>query len=177
MRPLIQQAEAGDQSVLPALRRLLDDNPEIWQRYGDIAKTAEETWLNAICGSQLCLKESMVRKLEELRHELTDNSPSPLIRLLAHRVAVCWLQVHYADLHVTRLNDAPPVQFKVAARFLDQANRRYLLAIKTLATVKKLLRPLALPAVLPSRLAKKSNASSPGGNRLAFLETQACTVN
>jgi hypothetical protein len=65
----------------------------------------------------------------------------------------------------------------VAARFLDQANRRYLSAIKTLATVKKLLRPLALAAVLPTRITKSSNGKSPGSDRLTLFEKQACTVN
>ncbi|MBL8798579.1 MAG: hypothetical protein JNM56_32080 [Planctomycetia bacterium] len=89
---LLERAQAGDETVLPELRRQLAESPELWQRCGDLAQHAEVTWLQLIAGRDLFLQESVRRKLDDLKHELLGDSPTPLERLLAERLAVAWLE-------------------------------------------------------------------------------------
>lgn len=84
----------------------------------------------------------MRQKLVGLKAELQGPTPTPVERLLADRVGVCWLQVHQLDVQsATGEAATPSPQGLLAQKRLESANRRYLLAIKQLATVRKLLRP------------------------------------
>src|SRR5262249_32702620 len=96
---LVTRAEQGDVSVLPKLKHLLKNTPELWQAYGDLAAMALNSWLNMVCGANLCLRESIQCKLDALYEEWGYSSASPLERLLIERLGACWLQVHYADVH------------------------------------------------------------------------------
>jgi hypothetical protein len=154
IRKLVQRAEQGDLSVLPALRQVLDENPTLWRHYGDLAELAQLTWLNLACGSNLALRESISRRLEELRTELASENALPLEGLLVERVVVGWLQTSYADVHLAQVkNHGPdPARVRAATHLLDRAQQRYLAAIRQLAVVRKLLRPLPSPIEIASRL-------------------------
>jgi hypothetical protein len=47
---ILVRARQGDESVLPELQRVLDENPEIWVRAGNIAAHAQAAWLRLISG-------------------------------------------------------------------------------------------------------------------------------
>jgi hypothetical protein len=150
---LLKRAEAGDLAVLPALRQVLTDNPELWQGYGDLAAQAEGALIRVAAGSNLLLTESLLCKLADLRQELGGESPSPLERLLIERVVACWLQVSYYDTLLVQARESSPARLKMLQGFQDAAHRRHLSAIKTLATVRKLLRPPLSPVDVATRLA------------------------
>ena len=44
---LIGRARASDQDALPALRKLLDGRPELWEQAGDLCLQAERAYLNS----------------------------------------------------------------------------------------------------------------------------------
>jgi hypothetical protein len=91
------------------------------------------------------------RKLPLLKAELAGPDPTPLERLLADRVAACWLQLHYYEAILAQsLGNMTIAQGHYQQRRIDSAHRRYLAAIKTLALVRK----LAVP-VLQVNIAKK----------------------
>src|SRR5688500_4628970 len=94
---LLQRAEQGDKSVLPALRKAPGANSAIWQSYGDLGLHAEASLVQLAADSNLLMAECLVRRLAELKQELAGPSPGPLERLLAERVAACWLQVTYLE--------------------------------------------------------------------------------
>src|SRR4051812_21781185 len=71
LRRVLERAEQGDHSVLPALRKLLDANPQAWQSWGDLAMQAEAAWVSLAAGPNLVLKESLTRKLAALRAYLS----------------------------------------------------------------------------------------------------------
>jgi hypothetical protein len=72
---------------MPALQMLLDATPEVWPAYGDLARVAEDAWVELVSGPNLLLKESLRRKLAELKSELpSDPAASPLEQLLVERV-------------------------------------------------------------------------------------------
>jgi hypothetical protein len=138
--------------VLGALRQVLADKPELWQGYGDLAAQAEGALIRLAAGSNLLLSESLIRKLADLKHELGGESPSPLERLLIERVTACWLQVNYHDALVAQAQGSSPERMRMLQGQQDAAHRRHLSAIKTLATVRKLLRPPLSPVDVATRL-------------------------
>jgi hypothetical protein len=141
LQTLVKRAEQGDESSLPTLRAALDTNPWIWERYGDLAQQSQAAWLQLIAGPNLLLRESVERKAEQLRSELAGPGPSPLERLLVERVIACWLQVQYADAAYAQQTSPSPGQHTAALKRQAGSHQRYLHAIKTLATVRKLLKP------------------------------------
>ena len=94
---LLRRAEKGDQAVLPQLREALDADPRLWEGPGDLARVAEHCWLVLTYPTNLWLREAARKKLEAMRRELAGPSAGPLERLLAERVAACWLQASYCD--------------------------------------------------------------------------------
>jgi hypothetical protein len=151
LQALVKRAEQGDESALPELRAALDANPWIWQRYGDLARQSQAAWLQLIAGPNLLLHESVERKAEQLRAELAGPEPSPLERLLVERVIACWLQTQYADAAYAQQQNPSPAQHTAALKRQAGSHQRYLYAIKTLATVRKLLKPALSPVDLALR--------------------------
>jgi hypothetical protein len=139
---LLKRAEQGDHAVLPRLREALDANADIWERYGDLAAQAEASLILLAAGKNLLLAESLQRKLRSLKDELGGESPSPLDRLLVERVVMTWLQTAYFDGLLAQAKGASEAQAKMLQRQQDAAHRRHLSAVKTLALVRKLLRPM-----------------------------------
>lgn len=143
LRQLVERAQKGDAAVLTELRRLLDDNPHLWRHVGDVARHAEEALIGLAAGDNLLLRESLRRKLLELKAELAPNNS--VERILVDRVAACWLAANHADVAAgqSRQNGTPrPDQLR---RRQDSTNRRFLEAIKLLTNVRKLLGPTRKP--------------------------------
>jgi hypothetical protein len=138
---LAQRAHEGDESALPELRQLLDTYPEIWQRCGDLAWHAQTKWLQLISGKDLLVRESLQRKLDQLKAELAGTDPSPLEKLLIERAVISWLQVGYADAAYAQVKGNSSAQQQALQRRQNSAQQRHLQAIKMLVTVRKLLSP------------------------------------
>jgi hypothetical protein len=151
LQSLVKRAEQGDESALPTLRAALDANPWIWERYGDLAQQSQAAWLQLIAGPNLLLRESVERKAEAMRAELAGPGPSPLEKLLVERVIACWLQTQYADAAYAQQQNPSPAQHTAALKRQAGSHQRYLHSIKTLATVRKLLKPALSPVDLALR--------------------------
>jgi hypothetical protein len=149
---LLERARNGDATVLPHLRRLLDESPESWQSYGDLAAQARASWVQLAAGQNLLLDECLTRKAAELQKEIAGETPSPLEQLLVDRVVVCWLQVSFYDSLVAQTREYTPAKLRMLQQQHDGAQRRYLTAMKTLATVRKLLTPVRSPVEIASKL-------------------------
>jgi hypothetical protein len=118
---------------------------------GDLARQAELSLIHEAAGENIAFREALTRKLELLRAELAGPAPTPVERLLAERVAACWLQLHDADIRLAqRGGKLTLAQADYHQRTRDRAHKRYLSAIKTLALVRK----MALP-VLQVNIARK----------------------
>ena len=153
MRQVLERAQQGDRSVLPRLRELLDERPELWREAGDLAAHAREAMLNLAAGGSLLLREAVARKMAELEGELAGPQPSPVERLLAGRAALCWAQAHLADLDALQKGRAGGAQDAQAQRRQNAAQARYLAALKQLVLVRKLLTPPVAPIAVATRLA------------------------
>jgi hypothetical protein len=141
---LVRQGMAGDQSVLPALRDLLDTRPELWQALDTMADRVRQAWLQRLTGTDVVAQEILTRQLQALQAELAGPAATPLERLLVERIALCWLQMQQADLTAAQmLTKFSPIQESWVQQRQDRAQGRLLMAIKALAQVRKLLRPSA----------------------------------
>jgi hypothetical protein len=164
---LTGRAEAQDPTALPELRRLLDESPALWDALGDLARHAELTLIDAVVGVNTLAKEALVAKLTGLKQELAGESPSPLERLLCERVVACWLAVNEVDLTAAGARGLSLAQAKFHEHRRDRAHQRFLQATKTLAIVRKLLRPAPSPVEVATRLGAGA-APRPAGRRNAL---------
>jgi hypothetical protein len=143
MTPLeraIYRARQGDPEGLPDLQKQLDANPEVWQHHGNLAMRVQESWLKLIAGNDPFQLETLRRHLDATRNDLAGAAPSPLERLLADRIAACYVQVLYFEAHEANPSGGQHAKFdKYQMSRHDQANRQYLAAIKMLATVRQLV--------------------------------------
>ena len=146
-RRLLQRAQAGDPAVLSELRELLGSRPELWRRLGDLAGHVEEVLVGLAGGKSLLARESVRRRMDELRAELEGPAPSPVEKLLAGRAVVCWAQCHLADLEAAQKAKAGQPAAHVERRQAG-AQARYLAALKMLTLVRKLARPPLSPLAL-----------------------------
>lgn len=156
---LVHRAEKGDESAMPALRKAMDGNAALVESIGNFAAQVEITLLNNATGKALAFKEAVTRKMRRMRADLAGDSASPLERLLADRITLCWLSVHDAELRFNQSKDLTWKQVEFWQRRIDAAHRRYLSAIRTLATVRK----LALPALQVNIARKQVNVVSGSG--------------
>lgn len=161
---ILELAKQGDVLFLSDLREILDTHSDIWKRHGDLDRRVEEAWLQLIAGPDLLVKESVERKLNDMKAELSGPAPTPLEKLLVDRVTACWLQVHFADAASAVLMKeakASPATLGEMRKRQESAERRFQAAIKQLALVRKLLRP----AVSPLQLAATPVSETNGGIR------------
>ena len=122
----IARAMAGDASALPMLREMFDAQPARMLAAADASLSFGIHWpaIARIAGDNLFMTESLPRQMEALRKELAGPKPSPIERLLAERVA-------WSDCPSDALEEH-------AHKMRSRAEKRYLLAITTLAQVRKL---------------------------------------
>ena len=141
---LVKRVQSGEIAALPQLRSVLDANPNIWRVIGDLASHAEETLLRLIAGNDVLGHEAIRRKLADLKSRLADDTPTQLEALLIERIGLCWLAVHFAEIDAAdaRLKDQGLTSASLfSQKRLDSAHRRYLHAIRGLATIRRLLKP------------------------------------
>jgi hypothetical protein len=159
---LLQRGMGSDQSCLPELRRALDEHPALVDQFGDLVQHIQIKLIACATDSVLG-QEAFRRKAAELRAQLRETATTPIEKLLADRVSLCWIDVLTADLEFanrrkTEPGDTPIV--RAAEGRVDSAQARFLKAMKALATAQKHLRPG--PSVL-ELLGGKSNGTRTNG--------------
>jgi len=167
---LVRRAEAGDESVLPGIRRLLSGRPDIWKSWGDLYTRAVNKWATLASGRNLMTRECVLRKVMQVREALIEAPGSPLEELLAQQVALSWLQTTWAAAMYAEqgmLNPSLPI-LQFADKRMDSAQRRLLAATKQLAIVRKLLKPSPSTLELIGGASKESKPKF--GGRLAGME-------
>jgi hypothetical protein len=156
---LVERAQDGDQTALPALREVLKDPALVDALGGNLATQVQYRLINQFSGGNLLFKETVTRKMERLRAELAGPEPTPLEHLLAERIASCWLHLHHLEIIYAGKDSFSLDLGMYYQKAIDRAHRRYLSAIKALATVRK----LALPALQVNVARKQVNIAGAGG--------------
>jgi len=137
---LLPDANAGNPGALAELRSALDAHPELWGEVGNVARQAELALVRAVAGHNGVAKEAIIRRLDTLRQELARPAPTPLELLVVDRVVVGWLAVAVAEgaYHQSLERGIHHADDEFHQRRVERAQRRYLAAIKALATVRRL---------------------------------------
>ena len=155
---LVDRVNQGDTSVLPALRKLFDEHPSLWEENGDLARIVEAGWLKRLGGKDELFKESVSRRLRAMRKELCGPAPSPLEHLLVDRIGICWLALHYAEaIYAQGGSDMTFKQGDYYQDRIDRSQKRYLAAIKALAQIRR----LQFPPVQVNVAEQQVNVASP----------------
>jgi hypothetical protein len=157
---LVQRAEAEGNAVLPEVRAFLDDHPDLWRRFGDLAASAKLAMIDVAVGGQPVLKEATVRQATELENDLAGAHASPLEKVLASHVAASWLAVAEARTTAANARSASLPQAEYLDRRRDRAGQRLESAAKTLALVRKLILPAPAPIEVATRTAGVSGRAS-----------------
>lgn len=157
---LVRRAQAGDATALTALRKGMDAS--WWEQVGDLAENAQVSLLKAIGAGNGFLQEAVPRRLAALKAELAGPSPTPLERLLVERVAACWLAVQvFENVYAQNMHRLSLAQGEYYQRCLDRAHRRYLSTIRSLAVVRRLLRPVVAQVNIAGQQVNVSAGGSP----------------
>jgi hypothetical protein len=140
---LLRRAQNGDSSVVPQLRELLQ-KPGMTDLLGGLVRQVQDAVVGGLCGPNLAVQEGINKKMADMRTELAGPDPSPLERQLAERIVLCWLTLYESELRFARGKDLTFKQADCWQRRIDGCHKRYLSAIKTLATVRKLAVPVLI---------------------------------
>jgi hypothetical protein len=150
LRALLERARQGEAAAVPALRAALDDHPEIWDRFGNLAAHAQRSWIQLISGPDLALAEVLTRKTKALEAELAGPYPTPLEGLLAARIVASWLQIYQADAAQAQSGEVSLKHAEFMSKRQARVHKSYLMAIASLATIRRLL-PADSSKRLPTR--------------------------
>jgi hypothetical protein len=138
----LKRAQEGDESMLPLVRRLIQEPGVVDRLGGDLGRSVERELVQRTVGNNLLLREALLCKLESLRSEHAGPDATLPERLLADRVVLSWLALHEAEINNERTVWLTIAQADFHRRRIDSLHRRFLSAVKTLATVRRLAVPV-----------------------------------
>ena len=98
-------------------------------------------WLDLLAGDDACVRESLFRRVDELRQEIVEaGTDTPLERLLTERIVASWLMTRFFDLALGQAAEGSRASHvRYLQQQLDRSQRRYVAAVKGLAELRKLL--------------------------------------
>lgn len=131
------RANAGEPGALAELEAFLKDQPEVLAAAGDLARHAEEAWIDLVVGADSFTRVAVASQVERLKAELAGPDPSPLERLLVDHVVVAHLAERQAELSAAQTGGSVQ-QAAFRLKKAESAQRRFLLATKSLATLRAL---------------------------------------
>ncbi len=141
---LLRRADTGDRRAIDTLRGRCEETPALWRDFGDLAWQVRAKVLGKIAGDNAFVAEAVSREVGALRRAWVGEQPTPLERALGERLAANWLHLHYVEAkYLQELGGLTYEQDTWHRQRIEQAERRYLRAIKALAEVRR----LQLPAV------------------------------
>jgi hypothetical protein len=167
LQMLVDQAKQGDPDAMRHLQLFLDEYPEVWQYFGDLAGRAERGWIGLLAGESPHVKESLLRQVAVMRAEIAGPQPSPLESLLVDRVVASWLQVRYFEIATVAHNTGQTPTSREAqslSRQVDAAQRRHLAAVRGLMDARRLLGRVSnkkAPATKPPASNEKTMEEEP----------------
>jgi hypothetical protein len=142
LKDLIARGHDGDEEALAKMDTVLEQIPSVARKFGNLNVMVEEGFVERTASNSPFRQKSLRITLEGMREELAGPKSSPLEKLGAERVASCWLQLHYAELIYNQ--ELPKLyleQDDYHQKRLDRLHKRYLSAMRSLAQVRKLLKP------------------------------------
>jgi len=127
----IQAAVAGDRTVLPEVRALLDAVPEWSEALGDLLQQTENHVLDMSVGTNLLKREAIQRGLDEQEKRLREE-PGHVEGLLIKQLRLDLLMLYAAQQRAQERRDVH------SDKLLNGAHRRFLASVKCLEQLRKL---------------------------------------
>lgn len=96
-----------------------------------------------MAGDSLLMREAICVQMAHMRAQLAGQVSTPLELLLIERVVLCAFQLQHAEMKYAERLDAgmSEQEARFFERWLDGVHKRYLAAVRALATVEKLQLP------------------------------------
>jgi hypothetical protein len=138
LHALVEKAQSGDSEALPRINQILDANPVIWKRLGDIGSVTEKAWVSVLAEKNPLIVEAIARTLAEMRSDLAGKNPSQIEKVLVDQIVLCWLQMQALGFGCANLERSGGTKTNRAHVRLDLANKRHLAALKALADLRRL---------------------------------------
>ncbi len=136
---LVKRAQAGDPTVLPLMREILDAHPEVWQHVGDLSTVAERAWIALLSADNPLAVESMKRTVAEMKLDLGGEHPTRMERMLVDQVIMCWMEVKYLETASAGAEGSSLAQASFRLKHVESAQKRYLTAIKMMTETRALM--------------------------------------
>jgi len=138
---LLRRADTGDRQAIAALRGECAAAPALWRDFGDLVWQARAKLLRRIAGQNDIVAEAISREVAALRRAWVGEHPTPLETALGERIVANWLYLHYVEAqYMQALGDLTDEGEMWHCRRVEQAERRYLRAIRELAQVRTIQR-------------------------------------
>lgn len=137
LEQLNARANAGEPGALSELEAFLKDQPEVLAMAGDLARHAERAWIDQVAGPDSFTRVAVADQVERLKAELAGPDPSPLEKLLVDHLVVAHLAERQAELSATQTGGSIQ-QAAFRLKKAESAQRRFLAAAKSLATLRAL---------------------------------------
>ena len=139
LNQLIERANDGDDSAMAALREAIPSDQ--WNFYGDLGRQARLSLIDAMSGGSKLTYSAVGRRVRELHGELALETDGELETLLIDCISTNWLALHHAEAMRNQDRSGSIRQSEFYDRQVTDGQKRYLASIKTLAQVRRLLRP------------------------------------
>lgn len=141
---LLRRAAANHEDTRPAVRRLLASRPALVAAVSTTASELEDALIDRAGGQGVLAHEIMRAELERIRASLRLPDDGALEELLISQVVLCWLNLLTAERRRTERwsggisNESADFWDRHVARLRTD----YLRAIRTLASVRRILFPV-----------------------------------
>lgn len=150
IKDLVRQANQGNDEAQTELIDAMRDHESLWREHGNLTLEAERQVISVYARDNAFKMEAVRRMLAERRQEWAGPSPTPLEVLCVDRIVLAWLELHFLAIHFA------DSMHPGLLRARNSADRRFHAAIKSLATVRKLL-PRGIAVVAVRREAAPAN--------------------
>jgi len=165
LRATTEDANNSRSGSRKALQQLIGEVPAfgalVVETYGDAARRAETSLVRHVSGGNVLVDESTRIWLTDKQRDLLESDDTELERLLVHRTALCWLEVNTAE-HLRAEKWKGGIDSETAAfwdRHVSRVQGDFLKACRTLATVRKLRRPVIQVNIADKQINVVSSAS------------------
>lgn len=133
--------EKPDPKDLHALRRKMEEVPELWKAVFDIAEVLRSNLIDRTI-AQKAARLALESNLSDLMSGMGYQKGSVLEKLLIENIIITWLRLQWVEFQMVGFmgnGGVSIVQMDFWERRLSLAQRRHLRACETLARVRKLL--------------------------------------
>lgn len=136
LRPTVMAAFMGDPKAKRAVAKSYVEDEAVWATAGNLHRLEREAMLKRIFpGDQRWRIQIMDRELQTMRSEMVGENPTRIVSMAADNLLMIWLELRGLRLRPSYSEDG---SHPVDHRELAAAEKRYALAVKSLATSVKI---------------------------------------